>query len=175
MTKLCVLSISLAYIKYITKLLVTKLCVLWISIMYMKLTTKLSVLCISVKCVKFIENCVICISVADIKFITKKLCVLCYIVGIRFEPPYMVISPFFSSKPPAIDNTFLTILPQWNTRETQTHRAGKIRFSGAQKSVLVKASSGERCVPRNFGHLKTLQGTRIHLIVYLLMHQIKYG
>ena len=87
MTKLCVLSISLAYIKYITKLLVTKLCVLWISIMYMKLTTKLSVLCISVKCVKFIENCVICISVAHIKFITKKLCVLCYIVGIRFEPP----------------------------------------------------------------------------------------
>ena len=85
MTKLCVLSISLAYIKYITKLLVTncvyyeyQLCI-W--------SSQQNWVCCAVKCVKFIENCVICISVAHIKFIAKKLCVLCYIVGIRFEPP----------------------------------------------------------------------------------------
>ena len=54
-------------------------------------------------------------------------------------------------------------------------RAEKIRFSGARKSVLLKASSGERCAPRNFVHLVTLRGTRVHLVVYLVVHQIKYA
>ena len=31
-------------------------------------------------------------------------------------------------------------------------RVRKIRFSGARKPVFLKASSGERCVPRNFVH-----------------------
>ena len=53
-------------------------------------------------------------------------------------------------------------------------RAGQIKFSGARKSVLLKASSGERCAPRNFVHLVTLRGTRVHLIVYLAIHQMKY-
>ena len=175
MTKLCVLSISLAYIKYITKLLVTKLCVLWISIMYMKLTTKLSVLCISVKCVKFIENCVICISVAHIKFITKKLCVLCYIVGIRFEPPIWSSLLFSLPNPLLLTTLFWQYCPNEIPEKHKLTGLEKLGFLVQQKSVLVKASSGERCVPRNFVHLKTLQGTRIHLIVYLLMHQIKYG
>ena len=52
-------------------------------------------------------------------------------------------------------------------------RAGKIRFSGARKSVLLKPSSGERCTPRNFVLLVTLEGTRSHLTVYLVMHQMK--
>ena len=30
------------------------------------------------------------------------------------------------------------------------YRAGKIRFSGTKKSVLLKASSGDRCAPHNF-------------------------
>ena len=38
------------------------------------------------------------------------------------------------------------------------HGAGKIRFSGEQKSVLLKASSGEHCAPRNFVLLVTLRG-----------------
>ena len=54
------------------------------------------------------------------------------------------------------------------------NRAGKIRFSGAQKSVLLKASSGERCAPCNFVHLVALQGTCVRLIVYLVVHQMKY-
>ena len=33
---------------------------------------------------------------------------------------------------------------------TYQYRAGKISFSGARKSVLLKASSGERCVPCEF-------------------------
>ena len=37
-------------------------------------------------------------------------------------------------------------------------RAGKIRFSSAWKSVLLRVSSGERCAPRNFEHLVTLRG-----------------
>ena len=53
-------------------------------------------------------------------------------------------------------------------------RAGKIRFFGARKSVLLKASSGEHCAPQNFVHLATFRGTRVHLIVYLVVHQIKY-
>ena len=52
--------------------------------------------------------------------------------------------------------------------------AGKIRFSGVQKSVLLKASSGEHCVPHNFVHLVTLQGTCVGLIVYLVVHQMIY-
>ena len=52
-------------------------------------------------------------------------------------------------------------------------RAGQIKFSGARKSVLLKASSGERA-PRNFVHLATLRGTRIRLIVHLVVHQMKY-
>ena len=52
-------------------------------------------------------------------------------------------------------------------------RAGKIRFSGAQKSVFLKPSSGEHCAPRNFVLLVTLESTRARLIVYLVMHQMK--
>ena len=43
------------------------------------------------------------------------------------------------------------------------NRVWKIRFSGARKSVLLKPSSGERCAPRNFVLLVTLQGTRVSL------------
>ena len=53
-------------------------------------------------------------------------------------------------------------------------RAGKIRFSGARKSVLLKPSSGERCAPQNFVQLVTFRGTRVHLIMYLVVHQMKY-
>ena len=53
------------------------------------------------------------------------------------------------------------------------YRAGKIRFFGAWKSVPLKASSGKRA-PQNFVHFATFRGTQVHLIVYLIMHQIKY-
>ena len=53
------------------------------------------------------------------------------------------------------------------------NRAGKIRFSATQKSVLLKASSGERCGPHNIMLLVTLGGTCVRLIVYLTMHQMK--
>ena len=46
-------------------------------------------------------------------------------------------------------------------------------FSGAQKSVLLKESSGEHCAPRNSVHLVTLRGTCAYLIVYLIVHQMK--
>ena len=52
-------------------------------------------------------------------------------------------------------------------------RAGQIKFSGARKSVLLKASSGERCAPRNFVHLVTLQVTHVCFIMYLVMYQMK--
>ena len=52
--------------------------------------------------------------------------------------------------------------------------ARKIRFFGARKSVLLKASSGEYCAPQNFVHLRIFRGTQVHLIVYLVVHQIKY-
>ena len=52
--------------------------------------------------------------------------------------------------------------------------AGKIGFSGARKSMLLKASSGELCAPHNFVHLVTLRGTCVRLIVYLVVHQMKY-
>ena len=46
----------------------------------------------------------------------------------------------------------------------------------AQKSVLLKASSGERCTPRNFAHFVALRGTRVRLIMFFVVHQIKcYG
>ena len=49
----------------------------------------------------------------------------------------------------------------WFSIET----AGKIRFSGARKSVILEASPGERCTPQNFVHLVTFRGTSVHLIV----------
>ena len=55
-----------------------------------------------------------------------------------------------------------------------TVRAGKMRFSGARKSVPLKASTGERCAPRNFVHLVALQGTCVQLNVYLVVQQMKY-
>ena len=51
-------------------------------------------------------------------------------------------------------------------RDRVLSRAGKIRFSGARKSVLLKASSGERCAPQNVVHLVTFRGTRVHLILW---------
>ena len=39
--------------------------------------------------------------------------------------------------------------------------------------MLLKASSGERRAPRNFVLLVTLQGTRVQLIVYLIVRQMK--
>ena len=53
-------------------------------------------------------------------------------------------------------------------------RTRKIRFSGAQKSILLKASSGKRCAPGNFVQLVNLRGTHPCLIVYLVMQQMKY-
>ena len=49
----------------------------------------------------------------------------------------------------------------------------KIKFSGTRKSVLLKASSGERCTPANFVLFVTLEGAHVRLIVYLAVHQIK--
>ena len=46
-------------------------------------------------------------------------------------------------------------------------------FSGTRKSVLLNASPEERCAPRNFVLLVTLRGTRVRLIVYLAMYQMK--
>ena len=42
-----------------------------------------------------------------------------------------------------------------------------MRISGKQKFVLLKVSSGERCVPRNLARLVTLGGTHVRLNVYL--------
>ena len=53
------------------------------------------------------------------------------------------------------------------------YRAGKIRFSGTQKSVLLKASSVEHCAPHNFALLVTLGSLCVHLIVYLAVYQMK--
>ena len=52
-------------------------------------------------------------------------------------------------------------------------RTEKIRFSGTGKSVLLKPVSGEHCASRNFVLLVTLGGTRVNLIVYLTVHQMK--
>ena len=54
-------------------------------------------------------------------------------------------------------------------------RAGKIRFSGERNSVLLKASSGARCTPRNFVLIVTLLGTSVCLTLYLTVHQMKYS
>ena len=53
-------------------------------------------------------------------------------------------------------------------------RAGKISFSDARKSVLLKATSKEHCMPRNFVHFVTLRGTCVRLIVYLVLQEMKY-
>ena len=63
----------------------------------------------------------------------------------------------------------------WNLRNSNTLRAGKIKFSGAQKYVLLKESPGECCAPHNFVHLVTLRGTCVCLIMWLTVHQIYYG
>ena len=46
-------------------------------------------------------------------------------------------------------------------------------FSDTRKSVLLKTSSGERCAPRNFVLLLTLVSTRVRLIVYLAVYQMR--
>ena len=53
-------------------------------------------------------------------------------------------------------------------------RTGRIRIFGARNSVLLKANSGERCAPQNFVQLATFRGTQAHLIVYLVVHQMKH-
>ena len=49
---------------------------------------------------------------------------------------------------------------------TYSSRAGKIRNSGARKTVLLAVRSGARRVPRNFVPLVRLRGIRLCLIVY---------
>ena len=51
--------------------------------------------------------------------------------------------------------------------------AGKIKFSGTRKSVLLKANLGEHCVPHNFVLLVTLEGIHVQFIMYLTMYQMK--
>ena len=57
--------------------------------------------------------------------------------------------------------------------EQDVIRAGKIKFSGTRKSLLIKPSSGEHCTPRNFVLLGTLQVhvsvSCVCIIVYLVM------
>ena len=58
--------------------------------------------------------------------------------------------------------------------------AGKMRFSGARKSVLRKASSGERCAPSKFVHLVALPCTlrcnrSPHRVSRLAPNEICYG
>ena len=53
-------------------------------------------------------------------------------------------------------------------------RTGKIRFSGTQKSVLLKANSGEHCAPRNFVLLVLLADTCVCLILHLTVYQVKW-
>ena len=72
--------------------------------------------------------------------------------------PKLSQTSFISKKPGFLSEKLKTLM-------RSNYRAGKIRFSGAQKSVLLKASSGERCAPQNFVHLVTFRGTRVHLIV----------
>ena len=36
------------------------------------------------------------------------------------------------------------------------------------------SSKQVHCAPQNFVRLVTFRGTRVHLIVYLVVHQIKY-
>ena len=46
-------------------------------------------------------------------------------------------------------------------------------FWYTRKSTLLKASSGESCASRNFVLRVTLGGTRIRLMVYLALYQMK--
>ena len=64
-----------------------------------------------------------------------------------------------------INRTLTKKLVSVSNEQGRSCRAGKIRFSSRRKSVLLNASSGERCAPRNFVLLVTLGGTRVHLIV----------
>ena len=50
--------------------------------------------------------------------------------------------------------------------------AEKIRFSGGQKSELLKASSGERCAPYSFVHTSLACNVQSKSVC-LTMHQIK--
>ena len=65
--------------------------------------------------------------------------------------------------------------------EVTDHMAGKIRSSGARKSVFLKPSSVERYAPPNFLLLVTLQGTlvrltcSIHLVARCAPNEIDYG
>ena len=43
-----------------------------------------------------------------------------------------------------------------------------------QESLLIKAGSGEHCANSNFVHFVTLRGTCVCLIMYLVVHQMKY-
>ena len=51
--------------------------------------------------------------------------------------------------------------------------AGKIRFSSIWNSVLLKVSSGEHSVPRNFVLLVTLGGTHVRLTVKLTVVMLR--
>ena len=62
---------------------------------------------------------------------------------------------------------------RWRQTNRWVSRARKLRFSGTQKPVLLKASSRECCATSNFVLLVTLGCTFVHLIVYLPMHQMK--
>ena len=53
-------------------------------------------------------------------------------------------------------------------------RAGKNRFSGKRKSVLLKASSGECYAPRSFLLLVTLEAKHVGLNMYLTVYQMKW-
>ena len=52
-------------------------------------------------------------------------------------------------------------------------RAGKIRFYGEWKPVLLQASPGERCASHNFMLPVTLRSQSVCLTLYLIVHQIK--
>ena len=65
-------------------------------------------------------------------------------------------------------------LERYTPLNSMYFRAAKISFAGARKPVLIKASSGKRCAPRNFVQLVTLRDTHVRLIVYLVVHQMKY-
>ena len=60
--------------------------------------------------------------------------------------------------------------------ENVVFRAGKIWFSGAQNSVLLKASSGECCEPGNFVLCVALWGTcSPHRVPHRAPNEIGYG
>ena len=72
--------------------------------------------------------------------------------------PKLSQTSFISKKPGFLSEKLKTLM-------SSNYRAGKIRFSGAQKSVLLRVSSGKRCAPQSFVHLVTFRGTHGHLIV----------